>query len=150
LIHLALREADSASSHRRYGTRDRQVSGSVVGVWLVRDPVFPRGNQPFDGLSQVRHRIVVAQCYGAGMGTTISQRELRNNSADVMRRLQAGESFTLTSNGKPIGSLTPASRPTGLPITRPATTRDYDGFPLRPAGDTPTSTILDELRGDRL
>ncbi|MCL2803310.1 MAG: type II toxin-antitoxin system prevent-host-death family antitoxin [Micrococcales bacterium] len=84
------------------------------------------------------------------MTTVISQRELRNSSADIMRRLRAGESFTLTSNGTPIGSLTPASQPTRLPITRPATRRGFDGFPLHPAGDTPALEILDELRADRI
>lgn len=84
------------------------------------------------------------------MSTTISQRELRNNSADIMRRLQAGESFTLTNNGVPVGSLTPATQPTRLPITRPATRRDFDGFPLRPASSQSLSEILDDLREDRL
>ena len=84
------------------------------------------------------------------MSTTISQRELRNNSADIMRRLRAGESFTLTSSGAVVGSLVPASRPTGLPISRPATRSGFDGFPLYEAGDTPSSEILDELRGERI
>ena len=84
------------------------------------------------------------------MTTAISQRELRNQSADIMRRLQAGESFTLTSNGTTIGSLTPATQPMGLPITRPATKRGFDGFPLHAASDTPPSAVLDELREDRL
>ncbi|MCL2781094.1 MAG: type II toxin-antitoxin system prevent-host-death family antitoxin [Actinomycetia bacterium] len=84
------------------------------------------------------------------MVTVISQRGLRNNSAEIMRRLQAGESFTLTNNGVPVGSLTPASQPTALPITRRASRRGFDGFPLRPAGVAPVSTILDQLREDRL
>jgi prevent-host-death family protein len=41
------------------------------------------------------------------MGRTISQRELRNASGDVMRALSRGESFTITSNGAPVGELTP-------------------------------------------
>jgi antitoxin (DNA-binding transcriptional repressor) of toxin-antitoxin stability system len=92
----------------------------------------------------------VARCYDTGMTSAISQRELCNNSADIMRRLQAGESFTLIRNGVPIGSLTPASQATRLPITRPATRTNFDGFPLHPARDKSTTTILDELRADRL
>lgn len=84
------------------------------------------------------------------MVMTISQRELRNNSADIMRQLKAGESFTVTSNGKIIGSLTPAAQPTSLPITRPATRNGFDGFPLRTAGGASLSAILDQLREDRL
>lgn len=38
---------------------------------------------------------------------TISQRELRNASGDVMRALDRGESFTVTRNGVPVGELTP-------------------------------------------
>lgn len=45
------------------------------------------------------------------MATTITQRDLRNNNADIMRRLEEGETFIITRNGKHIGSLTPMSRP---------------------------------------
>ena len=92
----------------------------------------------------------VAWCYSGRVVSVISQRELRNNSADIMRRLRAGESFTLTSNGTIVGSLAPAAQPTRLPITRPATSRGFDGFPLRAASSAPVSAILDELREDRI
>lgn len=39
----------------------------------------------------------------------ITQRELRNNSGDVMRALDRGESFTVTRNGVPVGELRPVS-----------------------------------------
>jgi prevent-host-death family protein len=42
-----------------------------------------------------------------GANRTISQRELRNASGDVMRALDRGESFTVTRNGVPVGELTP-------------------------------------------
>jgi antitoxin (DNA-binding transcriptional repressor) of toxin-antitoxin stability system len=41
------------------------------------------------------------------MGREITQRQLRNDSGDVMRRLDAGESFTVTRNGVAVGELTP-------------------------------------------
>lgn len=41
---------------------------------------------------------------------TISQRELRNNSAAVMNALEHGESFILTRNGVPIGEVHPYSQ----------------------------------------
>ena len=44
------------------------------------------------------------------MATTISQRDLRNNNADIMRRLEEGETFLITRNGKQIGTLTPSTR----------------------------------------
>ena len=44
------------------------------------------------------------------MGTTISQRELRNDSGAIMRRVEAGEHFTVTRNGVPLADLTPHDR----------------------------------------
>ena len=41
------------------------------------------------------------------MSGTISQRELRNDNAEIMRRVEAGESFVVTRNGKPIADLVP-------------------------------------------
>jgi prevent-host-death family protein len=44
------------------------------------------------------------------MPRVITQRELRNESGDVMRALDAGESFIVTRNGVPVGQLTPLRR----------------------------------------
>ena len=41
------------------------------------------------------------------MDTTISQRELRNDSGVIMRRVEQGETFTVTRNGTPIADLVP-------------------------------------------
>jgi prevent-host-death family protein len=41
------------------------------------------------------------------MDTTISQRELRNDSGMIMRRVEQGESFTVTRNGTPVADLVP-------------------------------------------
>ena len=54
------------------------------------------------------------------MDRTISQRELRNDNAEIMRRVEAGESFTVTRNGKPIADLVPH----GVPAKRRKTGRD--------------------------
>lgn len=40
----------------------------------------------------------------------ITQRELRNESGEVMRALDAGESFVVTRNGVGVGELTPLRR----------------------------------------
>lgn len=42
------------------------------------------------------------------MGQVIGQRELRNENAEIMRRVEAGESFTITRNGRPIADLIPS------------------------------------------
>jgi prevent-host-death family protein len=37
------------------------------------------------------------------MGREITQRELRNNSGEIMRELDEGETFVVTRNGVPVG-----------------------------------------------
>lgn len=44
------------------------------------------------------------------MSTVISQRELRNDSGEIMRRLDQGETFLITRNGQPVGELIPLHR----------------------------------------
>lgn len=41
------------------------------------------------------------------MARTITQRELRNDSGEIMRALDQGESFLVTRNGVPVGELNP-------------------------------------------
>ncbi len=49
-------------------------------------------------------------CYSRAVSSEISQRELRNNSGDIMRRLDEGEAFVVTRNGVPVGELVPLRR----------------------------------------
>jgi antitoxin (DNA-binding transcriptional repressor) of toxin-antitoxin stability system len=44
------------------------------------------------------------------MARRITQRQLRNESGEVMRALDAGESFVVTRNGIAVGELTPVRR----------------------------------------
>lgn len=41
------------------------------------------------------------------MSREITQRELRNDSGEIMRALDKGESFVVTRNGVPVGELIP-------------------------------------------
>jgi antitoxin (DNA-binding transcriptional repressor) of toxin-antitoxin stability system len=41
---------------------------------------------------------------------TITQRELRNGSGEIMRALDRGEIFVVTRNGIPVGELRPLGR----------------------------------------
>jgi prevent-host-death family protein len=41
------------------------------------------------------------------MARKITQRELRNESGEIMRALDRGEAFVVTRNGVPVGELTP-------------------------------------------
>jgi prevent-host-death family protein len=64
-------------------------------------------------------------CYGAGVRREITQRELRNQSGEIMRALDDGDEFVVTRNGVPVGEL----------------------LPLRERRFVPTSSLLDEFRG---
>jgi prevent-host-death family protein len=41
--------------------------------------------------------------------TTVATRDLRNDTAGVLRRVQAGEEIVITVNGKPVAQLVPLS-----------------------------------------
>jgi len=44
------------------------------------------------------------------MAREVTQRELRNESGEIMRQLDRGEAFIVTRNGVPVGELTPLRR----------------------------------------
>jgi len=44
------------------------------------------------------------------MSREITQRELRNESGEIMRALDRGDSFVVTRNGVPVGELAPLKR----------------------------------------
>ncbi|MGH3929975.1 MAG: type II toxin-antitoxin system Phd/YefM family antitoxin [Pseudonocardiaceae bacterium] len=44
------------------------------------------------------------------MSETIKQSELRNNNAEIMRRVAGGETFTVTVHGQPVADLVPHQR----------------------------------------
>jgi prevent-host-death family protein len=49
------------------------------------------------------------------MERSISQRQLRNDNAEIIRALDGGDSFVITRNGVPVGRLTPMTRRTFVP-----------------------------------
>lgn len=54
--------------------------------------------------------------------TEISQRQLRNDNAEIMRRLEHGESFTVTRHGRRVGELRSVAEGDGDPFV------DLDGL----------------------
>ena len=44
------------------------------------------------------------------MAREITQRQLRNDSGEIMRQLDHGETFVVTRNGVPVGQLSPLRR----------------------------------------
>lgn len=49
---------------------------------------------------------------------TIPQKELRNNVAEVLRRAEAGEEFTITVSGRPVAQLGPTHARRWIPGNR--------------------------------
>jgi len=65
-------------------------------------------------------------CYTGGV-KEINQRQLRNDSGQIMRGLDEGETYIVTRNGTPIGELTPLRRHRFVPTeTAMATFRGAD------------------------
>lgn len=50
------------------------------------------------------------QCYMGRMARELTQRELRNNSGEIMRALDRGDSFVVTRRGVPVAELKPIGR----------------------------------------
>lgn len=88
-------------------------------------------------------------CYTQSMAT-ITHRELRNNSAEVLRRVAAGEAVEVTNHGVVVAHLTPAATPVmPFPVSRHA--RRTGGWSTLPKVNLTSSVseILDEEREDR-
>lgn len=81
----------------------------------------------------------------AGDRPTLGHHELFGRSADVLRRVQAGETSWVTDV---VALLRPLDQAAGSSV-RAATIRG--GFAARPRvrADVPTSVVLDDLRDDR-
>jgi prevent-host-death family protein len=91
--------------------------------------------------------------------TQIGVRELRQHASRWLERVEAGESFEVTSNGRPIARLVPieagesvidrlvregkATRGTG-------NWKDLPPPPLLPPDGRPLSEVLDEMREDKI
>lgn len=84
---------------------------------------------------------------------TITHREMRNNSADVLRRVEAGESLQVTNNGRLAAVISPAGADVlGALIAqgeaRPARGDISDLSRIRRGTSTKSSTeILEDARG---
>jgi prevent-host-death family protein len=79
----------------------------------------------------------------------ISQRELRNDNAAIMRAVEEGETFTVTRRGVPVAHLVPFSPHLDLQCDRPAKTQPRYANQERVSASTPTDEVLTDLRGDR-
>lgn len=89
-------------------------------------------------------------CYSHEMTRTIAHRELRNNSAAVLRAVQSGETFEVTNHGEVVAVLTPpALAPLAGVRFRPALNRGgFSDLPMV-TSKIATGILLDELREER-
>ncbi len=78
------------------------------------------------------------QAYDDDM-TDIPVRELRNDTAGVLRRVEAGEDITITVHGQPVARLVPAAVERRRPITREEFIADLAKWQADPG-------LRDELR----
>jgi len=82
--------------------------------------------------------------------STIAHRELRDNTASILRRVQAGETFEIANNGEPVALLSPAGgeRLALLQRRGAVTARTRIDFArLRRATGVASRDVLDDLRG---
>ena len=82
--------------------------------------------------------------------TTITHRELRNSSAEILRRVAAGEAMEVTNHGVVVAYLSPAPTPQlPFPVSRPA--RRVGGWSALPKVtlDRSVSDIINDEREDR-
>ncbi len=82
------------------------------------------------------------------MAKSIPHRELRNSSAEILRRVRAGETFEITNNGEVVAVLSPPDDrlPAGV---SPATVHGGFAALTRATVEEPTEVSLDILRSDR-
>jgi prevent-host-death family protein len=78
------------------------------------------------------------------MATVIAQRELRNNNADILNRVEAGESFVVTRNGVAVADVVPHAERTGPPMF--PKTRDLTAQRRKSSGSPDREMWLRDIR----
>ena len=86
----------------------------------------------------------------------ISQREMRNRSGEVLRRVESGEAIIVSTNGHPAAMLVPVPESSYEKLVAagrivPAT-EDFDIADWQPVdlpGAEPTETLIADVRGGR-
>jgi prevent-host-death family protein len=79
---------------------------------------------------------------------TISQRELRNDNAAIIRAVEDGESFTVTKRGVPVARLTPVPDSDLRRVRSARPDHDVTELP-RAVASRLVADHLGDLRGDR-
>jgi prevent-host-death family protein len=72
-----------------------------------------------------------------GVMKTIAQRELRNQSGEILRQAEAGQQFTITVDGRPVAVLGPCQKRQWVP--KEDLLKALRGLP-------PDPSLMDDLR----
>ena len=84
---------------------------------------------------------------------SISHREMRNNSSEVLRRIAAGETLVVTNGGEPAALLSPILSSTRQRLAAQGRLRfaaeplDVAALPARQPTSTSVDQLLDDERG---
>jgi prevent-host-death family protein len=120
-------------AHRRQGFATNMIRADIEHPDLTMAQLFGAGVEPDNHESRGALEAAGFRCVRAGrtsrecsatnlpaacstratllrVARDLTQRELRNESGEIMRALDAGESFVVTRNGVPVGELTPVRR----------------------------------------
>lgn len=79
----------------------------------------------------------------------ITQRELRNDNARIIREVEQGETFVVTKHGVPVARVSPITSGGDLRLVRAAKPGLRVSALPRVTPSRPTSEHLDDLRGER-
>lgn len=74
----------------------------------------------------------VLECYVCDMSVEVALRELRNNTADLLSRVEAGEELVVTKRGKPVARLLPVTAKRRRPIPREEMAKRLRDRPVDP------------------
>lgn len=83
------------------------------------------------------------------MTERLAHRELRNGSAEVLRRVAPGATYEITNHGDVVALLSPPSQSGPSLTVRPARVRGGFARLVRVRRDLPVQEVLDDLRGER-
>lgn len=78
------------------------------------------------------------------MYVEVASRELRNDTAGLLRRVEAGETIVITRRGKPVADLVPHTRP----VSRWFTPDEVVDLIEKNAADPGLKNDLDRLAGE--
>lgn len=88
--------------------------------------------------------------YTRSMSVEVASRDLRNHTAELLRRVEAGEEIVITVRGRPMAKLTPLSTDRRRPIPRDEMAERLRNRQTDPAFKALLSELSETIGGDGL